>query len=70
MLTPVVDPHMYGSEGTGTSPEGQAFVVQMHVAWKEWLATSTSGAKANQHFGKVVWITGVVIGRYVIDSLI
>jgi len=35
VLAPVVDPHMYVSKATGTSPEGQAFVVQMHVAWKE-----------------------------------
>ena len=69
VLTPVVDPYMYGSKATGTSPEGQAFVVQMHVAWKEWLATP-SGAMANQHFGRMTWITGAVIGRYVVDSIL
>ena len=32
-LTPVVNPNQFGIEGT-QSPEGQAFIVEMHAAWQ------------------------------------
>lgn len=36
-LTPVVDPDSYGMEGN-QSAEGQAFVVEMQSAWRDWVA--------------------------------
>ncbi|KAF8880203.1 hypothetical protein BD779DRAFT_1549959 [Infundibulicybe gibba] len=42
-LTPVVDPHSYGQQGS-KSAEGQAFVVQMHAAWRDWVADGSKGA--------------------------
>ncbi|EIN04180.1 Six-hairpin glycosidase [Punctularia strigosozonata HHB-11173 SS5] len=42
-LTPVVNPDSYGSEGS-KSPEGQAFVLQMHAAWQDWVALGEKGA--------------------------
>jgi len=44
-LTPVVDPLSVGQSGQN-SPEGQAFVVQMHAAWKDWVAQGSKGANA------------------------
>lgn len=42
-LTPVVNPDSYGAEGS-ESPEGQAFVVEMHSAWRDWVADGSKGA--------------------------
>ncbi len=36
-LSPVVDPLTVGSEGP-QSPEGQAFVLMLHAAWRDWNA--------------------------------
>ena len=42
-LTPVVNPNSFGQEGE-KSPEGQAFVIQMYAAWKDWVAHGAPGA--------------------------
>ncbi|GJJ14119.1 hypothetical protein Clacol_008376 [Clathrus columnatus] len=42
-LTPVVDPINWTNEGSD-SPEGQAFVVEMTAAWKDWVAIGSPGA--------------------------
>lgn len=39
VLSPVVDPLSYGNEGS-ESPEGQAFVLLMESAWRDWRAMS------------------------------
>ena len=39
-LFPVVDPPSFGVESSIISPEGQAFVVQMYQAWKDWQTES------------------------------
>ena len=44
-LTPVVNPHSFGVEG-GKSPEGQAFVVEMYAAWRDWVADGSKGANS------------------------
>ncbi|KAG5651115.1 hypothetical protein H0H81_009802 [Sphagnurus paluster] len=44
-LTPVVNPHSYGQEGA-QSAEGQAFVVEMQAAWRDWVADGSKGANA------------------------
>ena len=36
-LTPVVNPDAYGVQGAN-SPEGEAFVLQLHSAWRDWVA--------------------------------
>jgi hypothetical protein len=38
-LSPVVDPLNVGSEGS-QSPEGQAFVLMLYAAWRDWNAAS------------------------------
>lgn len=35
-LTPVVNPNSFSQEGS-QSPEGQAFVVMMYAAWRDWV---------------------------------
>ncbi|KAG6878014.1 hypothetical protein C0993_000795 [Termitomyces sp. T159_Od127] len=42
-LTPVVNPENYPKEGS-ESPEGQAFVVELHSAWRDWVADGSKGA--------------------------
>lgn len=44
-LLPVVNPLSYGQEGS-ESPEAQAFVIEMHAAWKDWVAAGSKGANA------------------------
>ncbi|KAL1942282.1 hypothetical protein VTO73DRAFT_6346 [Trametes versicolor] len=44
-LTPVVNPNQFGIEGE-QSPEGQAFVVEMYAAWRDWTAVGSPGANA------------------------
>lgn len=43
-LTPVVDPYSYPDQGQD-SPEGQAFVISMQAAWRDWVADGAKGAK-------------------------
>jgi hypothetical protein len=60
MADPVVDPHSFGSEGK-ESPEGQAFVVAMQAAWKDWVADGSKGANSARK-GRVFgmgWVTGL-----------
>ncbi|KAH7910426.1 Six-hairpin glycosidase-like protein [Hygrophoropsis aurantiaca] len=45
-LTPVVNPYSYGSEGQN-SPEGQAFVLEMQAAWRDWVADGAKGANGS-----------------------
>ena len=70
VLHPVVNPYAYGAQATSVSPEAQAFVVQMHVAWKHWKASSgggggmeslgfASGAKGGA--GKLIWLVFTLI---------
>jgi hypothetical protein len=44
-LCPVVDPLNVGSEGS-QSPEGQAFVLMLHAAWRDWNAAN-NGQRTN-----------------------
>jgi hypothetical protein len=64
-LTPVVNPHSYGVQGA-ESPEAQAFVVQMHAAWRDWVADGSKGANAAvKTRGEVMsWmmVGGIVMG--------
>ena len=42
-LSPVVDPLNIGVEG-GMSPEGEAFVLMLHAAWRDWSSAGCPGA--------------------------
>ncbi|KDR71838.1 hypothetical protein GALMADRAFT_74638 [Galerina marginata CBS 339.88] len=44
-LTPVVNPHEYGVQGN-ESAEGQAFVVQLHAVYREWVENGSKGQNA------------------------
>ncbi|CDO71771.1 hypothetical protein BN946_scf184923.g1, partial [Trametes cinnabarina] len=44
-LTPVVNPNQFGIQGS-KSPEGQAFVVELDAAWRDWAALGSPGANA------------------------
>ncbi|KAK0215147.1 Six-hairpin glycosidase-like protein [Armillaria fumosa] len=46
-LTPVVNPHSYGVEGS-ESAEAQAFVLLMQSAYQEWVADGSQGSGALQ----------------------
>ncbi|KLO09691.1 hypothetical protein SCHPADRAFT_833725 [Schizopora paradoxa] len=58
-LTPVVDPLSVGVSGQ-KSPEGQAFVVQMHAAWQDWVAQGSKGANAARRTASDLPSTSVV----------
>ncbi|KAF9255369.1 glycoside hydrolase family 105 protein [Marasmius fiardii PR-910] len=65
-LIPVVNPHSFGEEGS-QSPEGQAFVLEMDAAWKDWVEDGSKGANSARGGGPSVmkWATvvvGVVLG--------
>ncbi|KAI9065704.1 hypothetical protein FKP32DRAFT_1567367 [Trametes sanguinea] len=62
-LTPVVNPNSFGNEGS-KSPEGQAFVVEMNSAWRDWAALGSPGANAAVRIGggNAIWVcAGVVL---------
>jgi hypothetical protein len=41
-LTPVVNPDDFPNQGSN-SPEGQAFVVEMQAAWRDWVVDGSKG---------------------------
>jgi len=45
-LKPVVDPYAYPYQGQD-SPEGQAFVIAMQAAWRDWVADGARGASGS-----------------------
>ncbi|KAJ1301210.1 hypothetical protein OPQ81_003620 [Rhizoctonia solani] len=58
-LTPVVNPHSFGEEGA-ESAEAQAFVLQMHAAWAEWVEDGQKGANAaKRSCASVGWVVGL-----------
>ncbi|RPD56883.1 hypothetical protein L226DRAFT_538351 [Lentinus tigrinus ALCF2SS1-7] len=64
-LTPVVDPYSFGREGSH-SPEGQAFVVEMHAAWADWVQAGSPGANAaaatmRGGVGAIVFVQAVLV---------
>jgi hypothetical protein len=70
-LTPVVDPLQFDIEGS-MSPEGQAFVLEMEAAWRDWVAAGpkVSGAQglvAGTHRMEVgmILLMAVVVGAVV-----
>ncbi|KAF5350046.1 hypothetical protein D9756_009198 [Leucocoprinus leucothites] len=53
-LTPVVDPNSYGQQGS-QSPESEAFVLQLHSAWRDWVADGARGANAGTSV-RLAWL--------------
>ncbi|KAG6908570.1 hypothetical protein DXG01_004128 [Tephrocybe rancida] len=56
-LTPVVNPHSYGQQGS-QSPEGQAFVVEMQAAWRDWVADGSKGANGATGLHREIGLMG------------
>ncbi|KAH9828825.1 Six-hairpin glycosidase-like protein [Rhodofomes roseus] len=59
-LTPVVDPYNWAAQG-GSSPEGQAFVVEMYAAYRDWVEVGAPGINAAVRLGPgaPVWSVAV-----------
>ena len=63
----MVNPHSYGLQGN-ISAEGQAFVIQLHAAYREWVQAGSKGANAaaswrmESHKAKVILGVGFVLG--------
>lgn len=65
----MVNPHDYGVQGN-ISAEGQAFVIQLHAAYREWVQAGSKGANGNAAVSvrmadqrlKVLFVVGVVLG--------
>ncbi|EKM77140.1 hypothetical protein AGABI1DRAFT_101862 [Agaricus bisporus var. burnettii JB137-S8] len=48
-LTPVVNPYSFPHEGS-MSPESEAFAIQLHSAWRDWVADGARGANGLWRF--------------------
>ncbi len=58
-LSPVVDPLNVVSEGP-QSPEGQAFVLMLHAAWRDWNAVNNGGRTNSATPGPPIPFTALV----------
>jgi len=68
-LTPVVNPHSYGLEGL-QSPEGQAFVVEMYSAWRDWVEDGTKGTNAARSTRMGPGVAGAWTGVGIVSLLL
>ncbi|KAH9946703.1 glycosyl hydrolase family 88-domain-containing protein [Amylocystis lapponica] len=61
-LTPVVDPYDWNQSGSN-SPEGQAFVVELYSAWRDWAAAGAPGVNAGTRLsvGAPAWAVLLVV---------
>ncbi|KAF8635336.1 hypothetical protein AX15_000455 [Amanita polypyramis BW_CC] len=66
-LRPVVDPHSYGVEGN-VSAEGQAFIIELQSAWRDWLADGAKGANAAVSVS--VAIRSAILASVIVSSLL
>jgi hypothetical protein len=82
-LTPVVDPDEISKEGA-ESPEGEAFVLMLYAAWRDWAevmgnslsspsrnssSTNGGGRSANDAASAIPVVGGVVVGLAIIVAL-
>ncbi|OJA09010.1 hypothetical protein AZE42_07393 [Rhizopogon vesiculosus] len=58
-LTPVADPYAYGAQGSD-SPEGQAFILEMQAAWRDWVADGAKGANSAREADPHVFLLGAI----------
>ena len=64
-VQPVVNPSSFREEGMH-SPEGQAFVVELYAAWRDWVESGSEGANgALNPKGKVAAVSAGVVGAMV-----
>lgn len=63
-LTPVVDPYQINFQGT-YSPEGEAFVLEMTAAWRDWVAAGSQGANGSIRIS-IGWMWAVILGARII----
>jgi hypothetical protein len=71
VLIPVVDPYSVGVQATAVSAEAQAFVVQMHEAWKDWKrATKTIKGSSGQRCASLFGSKGSILLGFIICGLI
>ncbi|KAG8215875.1 Six-hairpin glycosidase-like protein [Butyriboletus roseoflavus] len=69
-LTPVVDPYSYPDQGQD-SPEGEAFVIAMQAAWRDWVADGAIGANIslrNVDLNAYVLVASFVVSNFVLWS--
>jgi hypothetical protein len=52
-LTPVVNPLSFGQEGQN-SPEGQAFVLELQAAYRDWVNNGSQGKNGAVRLG-MMW---------------
>ncbi|KAF8129060.1 Six-hairpin glycosidase-like protein [Boletus edulis] len=62
-LTPVTDPYAYPFQGQD-SPEGEAFVISMQAAWRDWAAAGAVGANVAPR------TIDMTVNAYVLSALI
>ncbi|KAH0835728.1 Six-hairpin glycosidase-like protein [Lanmaoa asiatica] len=69
-LTPVVDPYSYPDRGQD-SPEGQAFIISMQAAWRDWVADGSQGANISPRsidFNAYVLLASLIVFNSVLWS--
>lgn len=63
-LTPVVNPYSYDEQGSN-SPEGQAFILELQAAWRDWVTDGAQGANsAREAQPHVLMIGAIVVLRF------
>ncbi|KZT64678.1 Six-hairpin glycosidase [Daedalea quercina L-15889] len=62
-LTPVVDPYDFTEQG-GSSPEGQAFIVEMYAAWRDWVELGSPGLAVTKRDTAERRDSSRVLGRF------
>ncbi|KAF9220660.1 hypothetical protein BS17DRAFT_713741 [Gyrodon lividus] len=68
-LIPVVNPYAYPDQGQD-SPEGQAFVISMQAAWRDWVADGSKGGNGSprgMNPGMGAWaalLTGILVAWF------
>jgi len=58
-LTPVVNPYAYPLQGS-YSPEGQAFILEMQAAWRDWVADGAKGTNSAREADPRVFLVGAI----------
>ncbi|KAG1856048.1 Six-hairpin glycosidase-like protein [Suillus subalutaceus] len=59
-LTPVVNPYSYGEQGSD-SPEGQAFILELQAAWRDWAADGAQGTNSAREARPHVLMIGAIV---------
>ena len=66
----MVDPDSYGQQGQN-SPEGEAFMVELHSAWRDWVQAGSHGGACSIRLGAdVMWAWAGVNMLVVVGSIV